>query len=433
VNEYLCGCAPPSALQRHLCSPPSSFSPAPQTYSFSTSQPRNSEEFSTATMGGKTFADVQVPRMLPAVYRQLSKEFQSKLETAFHRVTIPRDAPDKADYGDIDYLVEGVKAPVSSSDDVWSEVKKLLGADRHHRNGCSHSFAVPHPEIIGAFVQVDVELCPGNDTPDGAELFDWTRFMKSDSDLLQIIGISHRSLGILSNDKGLHIRVEEIEPYNKKKSHLFLTRSPDKAMEFLGLDTAKYWAGFSDETDLFDWATSGRFFSSTIFEKRVETSNDRSRKAKRPMYSRFVEEYMPAHTDKNGSVTWTRQQVLQEAIEVFDKQAEYNIMMEVHKFKEEEEGLWQEIREVVPAEGNSLTMAMKGLRRWVGFLDGKPHIATEPDLEDKPMWTKLMAPGSKESLLSWVKDHWEEAKVAEKARAAAAKAAAAIVGAEGIA
>jgi hypothetical protein len=37
-----------------------------------------------------------------------------------------------------------------------------------------------------------------------------------------------------------------------------------------------------------------------------------------------------------------------------------------------------------------------------------------------------MAPGSKESLLDWVKDHWEEAKVAEKARATAARAAATI-------
>jgi hypothetical protein len=381
-------------------------------------------------MGGKTFADIQVPRMLPALYRRLSAEFQTKLETVFHRVTVPRDAPAKADFGDIDFLVEGIK---SSKVDVWIEVKELLGADLYHQNGGSHSFAVPHPEVAKAFVQVDVELCPGSDTPEGEELFEWTRFMKADSDLLQILGISHRSLGVLCNDKGLHIRVEEIEPYNKKKAHLFLTRSPNKAMDFLGLETTRYWEGFEDETELFDWATSGRLFSPTMFEKRVETSNDRSRKAKRPMYSRFVEEYMPAHADKNASVNWTRQQLLEEAIDMFDKQVEYNTMMEEHNFKEAEEGLWQEIRDVVPVEGNSLTVAMKGLRRWVKFLNGEPYIADEPDLEDKPTWTKLMAPGSKESLLGWVKDHWEEAKVAEKARAAAVKAAATISGTGGIA
>jgi hypothetical protein len=375
-------------------------------------------------MGGKTFADIQVPRMLPVLYRRLSAEYQTKLETLFHRVTIPRDAPTKADYGDIDYLVEGVKFRASSNEDICVQVKDLLGAHQSHRNGGSHSFAIPHPEVREAFVQVDVELCPGNDTPDGIELFDWTRFLKGDSDLLQILGISHRSLGITCNDQGLHIRVEEIEPYNRKKSLLFLTRNPNKAMEFFGLDVVKYWTGFSDETDLFDWATNGRFFSLARFGDRLEKSNDRSRQAKRPMYARFIEAYMPAHADKNVSINWTRQQVLEEALDMFNKQAEYNIMIEEHKFKEAEEDLWQEIRDVVPAQGNSLTVAMKGLRRWVSFVNGEPHIAVEPDLDDKPAWTRLMAPGSKESLLNWVKAHWMEAKVAEKARATAAKAAA---------
>jgi hypothetical protein len=145
-------------------------------------------------------------------------------------------------------------------------------------------------------------------------------------------------------------------------------------MDFFGLDTTKYWTGFSDETELFDWATNGRFFSPTIFESRVEKSNDRSRQTKRPMYARFVEEYMPAHANKNASVNWTRQQVLAEALEMFNKQSEYDMMIKGHNFKEAEETLWQEIREVVPAQGNSLIVAMKGLRRWVKFLDGEPIL-----------------------------------------------------------
>jgi hypothetical protein len=169
-------------------------------------------------MGGKTFSDIQVPRMLPALYRRLSAEYQTKLETLFYRVTIPRDAPAKADFGDIDYLVEGAKFCASANDDICVQVKDLLGAHQSHRNGGSHSFAVPHPEVSEAFVQVDVELCPGNDTADGVELFKWTKFLKGDSDLLQILGILHRSLGFTCNDQGLHIRVQEIEPYNKKKA-----------------------------------------------------------------------------------------------------------------------------------------------------------------------------------------------------------------------
>lgn len=375
-------------------------------------------------MGGLVFADKHVPRMSPELYKQLSVECQSKLERLFDKVVIPRDAPAKTDYGDIDYLVEGIKLPVISTGDIWIEVRSMLGAELHLCRGGSYSYGIPHPEIPNAYVQVDVELSPGNGTPDGPELFEWTRFMKGDSDLLQILGVFHRPLGILCNDQGLHVRVAEIEPYNKKKALLFLTRDPNKAMDFYGLDRAKYWNGFEDETDLFDWATNGRFFSPAVFERRVEKANDRSRQAKRPMYARFVEKYMPAHANEKAPNIWTRQEVLREALEMFEKATKYNVMIEEHQFKEAEEALWQELRAAVPVEGTALNVAMKGLRRWVAFHDGQPQIASEPDLNDKPAWTKAMSPGSKDSLLEWVKSHWEEAKALEKARANAIKAAA---------
>jgi hypothetical protein len=377
-------------------------------------------------MGGKAFPESHVPRMSIGLYQRLSADCQVKLETLFERVAVPRDAPAKADFGDIDFLVGGMRTHTLPTDDLWAKVKVLLGAELHIHNGRSHSFAVPLQDEAETYVQVDVELSPGDGTPHAAELFAWNMFTKGDSDLLQILGISHRSLGIICNDRGMNILVEEIAPYHKQKALLFLTRDPNKAMEFYGLETCKYLAGFEDQNDLFDWATSGRFFSSSVFEGRVEKNNDRQRQTKRPMYARFVEEYMPANADKSSSHTWTRQQVLQEGLDMFHKQDEYNIMMEEHRFKEAEERLWQEVRSAVSVEGSSLNVALKGLRRWVVFQNGEPRINAEPDLGDKPAWSRLMAPGSKDSLLSWVKDHWEEAKEAEKARAAAAKAAAKI-------
>ncbi|OAL04361.1 hypothetical protein IQ06DRAFT_96893 [Phaeosphaeriaceae sp. SRC1lsM3a] len=366
-------------------------------------------------MGGKTFPDINVPRMSPAVYQQMSSEVQAKLETFFARVVVPRDAPGKADFGDIDYLVEGIQIRATLSDDLWADIGDTINAQRYLRRGGSHSYAIPHPDLQEAYVQVDVELSPGDGTPAGAELFEWTRFMKGDSDLLQILGICHRSLGINCTDLGMHVRVEEIEPYNKKKALLLLTRDPNKAMEYYGLDATKYWAGFGTEDELYDWVTDGRFFSPSAFERRIEKSNDRSRQAKRPMYARFVEQYIPNHPDKNASNTWTRQEALQEALGMFDKQEEYDSMIEEHQFKEAEEALWLKIRTVLPLEGSSLLVALRGLRRWVKFQDGEPYIASEPDFDDKPSWTKLMAPGSDEGLLSWVQSHWEEAKVLEKA------------------
>lgn len=380
-------------------------------------------------MGGKAFENhatpsgkpAQVPRLPLELYQVISAQCQSKLETLFHRVVIPREAPAKKDFGDIDFLASGIKPAAGSRKELWINIKEILGAELHLANGCSHSYGIPHPSVPDAYVQVDVELAPGDGTPDGPELFEWDHWLKSDSDLLQIIGISHRSLGLTCNDQGLHVRILEIEPYNKKKALLFLTRNPNKAMEFYGFDTAKYWAGFTDEMDLFDWATSGRFFSPSVFARRVEKSNDRSRQGKRPMYATFVEDYMPDHEEKGASNNWTRGKVLEESIDYFDKHAEYGSMIEEHWTKEAEEQLWVEIREVIPLKDKPLNAAVRSLKRWVVFVDGEPHVTDAPTLEDQTPWAACMKPGTTGAVMDWVKLHWEETKALESARVSASK------------
>ncbi|KAF2646641.1 hypothetical protein P280DRAFT_464842 [Massarina eburnea CBS 473.64] len=370
-------------------------------------------------MGGQVFANIKpdgvnVPRLPTELYQKISQDLTAKLETLFNRVTTPREGPAKLDHGDIDFLVEGIRS--KNEADIWFTIKNLLGAELHLPRGGSHSFGIPHPDIPNAYVQVDVELCPGNGTPDSAELFEWTRFMKGDADLLQIIGICHRPLGITCNDRGLHVRVEEIEPYNKKKSQLFLTRDPNEAMRFFGLDSSRYWAGFRDYDDLFNFVSTGRFFAWVVFDHRVEKSNDRSRQSKRAMYRQFVEDYMPAHQEAGVGKTWTRQQVLEEALTMFRKHRQYDEMMEEHRMKEEEEALWKTIRDSLPVEGNSLTSALKALRRRVDFKDGQPFLAATC-LDQTPLWTKAIAADSIGATLDWVLHNWQMAKRLEKKRA----------------
>jgi hypothetical protein len=157
------------------------------------------------------------------VYNERLLHFKSILQSIFRNVAVPREAPGKLDHGDIDFLVEGALVPWTPT-----SIQHAIGATHHISRGGSHSFAVPYVDSPDRYIQVDVELCPGNGTNDSKELFKWTMFMKSDSDLMQIVGICHRPLGITCNDRGLHIRVKEIEPYNGKKSLLFLTRDPDE-------------------------------------------------------------------------------------------------------------------------------------------------------------------------------------------------------------
>lgn len=380
-------------------------------------------------MGGQAFATfttkngdpVRVPRMPPHIYKEVLRECKVKLEQFFERVLVPREVPGKSDHGDIDFLVDGIRTPVAQSD-LWATVQETLGADLYLARGGSHSFAILHPTEPNAHVQVDVELSPGNGTDSSAELLAWTYFMKGYSDLVQILGIAHRPLGLTCNDQGLHIRVEEIEPYNKKKALLFLSRDPNKVMKFYGLDADKYWTGFMDEEDIFKWAISGRFFSLEVFDSRVPTSNDKSRLIKRPMYRRFVEEFMLGLPNKRmTSRVWTRAEMLEEALRIFDKQTEYDMMIAEHHQKEAEEHLWKEVKGVLPVSGNSLALALKSLRRWVIFDEGRPRLAPQPILDERVGWAISMAATSRPELLEWVKQHWKEAKVLEKARAATMK------------
>lgn len=183
-------------------------------------------------MGGKAFSKVYlarngrtepmtIPRLSPETYQQVAADIRPKLEKLFKQVAIPREPPGKSDYGDVDFLVQGIIAENGENKkDILLIVKELLGAEFR----IEHSFAVKHPTVYGAYVQVDVEVLSNDDT----DLFEWTKFMKGDSDLVQIIGVLHRSIGLTCNDRGLCVRVEEVESFNKKKSLVVLTNDPNK-------------------------------------------------------------------------------------------------------------------------------------------------------------------------------------------------------------
>src|SRR5690242_13435108 len=116
-------------------------------------------------MGGNVFdhLNLRVPRMRPELYQRMISEYQPKLEALFERVVVPRDAPNKADHGDIDFLVGGTIV-TTRGEDLWKLIEGVFAADHREPRGQSQSYAVAHPDILGAYVQIDVELSPGEGT-----------------------------------------------------------------------------------------------------------------------------------------------------------------------------------------------------------------------------------------------------------------------------
>ena len=377
-------------------------------------------------MGGQAFtvlktdAPIEIPRLSLESYQEVIADITPKLETLFNRVTVPRDPPGKIDFGDVDFLVEGIRDPGES--DIWETVKTLLGAVYHVR---PHHFAVPHLSTPNTYVQVDIELSPGSGTKEGSELFEWVRFMKSDSDLLQIVSVIHRSLGLTCTDKGLHIRVEEVQAYNKKKSMIFLTRDPNEMMDFYGYDKIKYSEGFRTEAELFNWVTNGRWF----YWKAHDDREDKSRMKKRAMFRRFVEEYMPncgkrtiapnqMESEFNSKTTKSlRQEVLEEALRKFNKQKEYQAIMTEHKTKGVEEALWLRINNSFPMEDPSRGTILKGLKRWVAFEDGRPYITQEMIPASKKIkWTDHVSDNAIPDVLLWVVENCGQVRELEEHR-----------------
>lgn len=98
-------------------------------------------------MGGRAFKTVlpfaPFPRIPPAVYRNLKAHLYPKLSELYTWVGVPNEAPEKLDYGDLDFVV-AIPKNESLSHQV---IKEVLGAELvipREGNRTSH-YAIPIP------------------------------------------------------------------------------------------------------------------------------------------------------------------------------------------------------------------------------------------------------------------------------------------------
>lgn len=270
-------------------------------------------------MGGKAFAHLlpplRTPRMPTTAYLPLRAKCLSILSTLYKQVASPADEPEKTSYGDIDILVAD---PFDQQHPPTREsIATTLSATQSLPSGPLISFAVPYPDRPGDFVQVDVQRCT-------AAIFPWHVFHESYGDLWNILGTSIRRFGLTANDKGLHVRVAEIETDQRKKSLLFLTCEPDDVLRFLRLDVQAYRNGWERVDDMFSFLARGRFMRREAYMRQDLKANDRKRVAMRNCYRRFVEEWVPRwDADGEQGKGEAREAVLEEALDLFGKRAEY--------------------------------------------------------------------------------------------------------------
>ena len=215
-------------------------------------------------MGGKAFSHTPppllTPRLPPPLYFSLRTYYITLLSSLFKHVSSPPPLPEKSDHGDIDILVaspiasvaktlastpptstspaNGVKAPF---DLITQAVFALIKPHATVKSGGkTRSYAVPHPEKEGCFVQLDVMVCGDIDE------WRWNVFLNSHGDLWVLWGKMLKGFGLVATDKGLWLRNITIEEAGagKEKSRVFLTNDVTEVLSLLGYegeDLVRYW------------------------------------------------------------------------------------------------------------------------------------------------------------------------------------------------
>lgn len=165
-------------------------------------------------MGGNAFnashPDALFPRMQPSVYELAKTKIRDALIPLYEHVATPSEAPQKADHGDIDFIVCSPKLFVTHN-----RLEEALGAIWSiPKKGTSH-FALPWDTIVGRhadglprlpeYIQVDVYICE-----DAAE-FERVHFCHSYGDLAMILGLMARSLGLSFGTSGIKVSTPTIQ------------------------------------------------------------------------------------------------------------------------------------------------------------------------------------------------------------------------------
>lgn len=118
-----------------------------------------------------------------------------------------------------------------------------------------------------------------------------------------ILGAIIRPYGLTANEEGLYIRIPEMEQIDKKKARVFLTDSPTKVLEFVMREGHSRWAKrFPSVDTMFDYAARCKWFLAWLAHENEKNAtgakdnlkaSDRQRISQRPVFARWVEEYLP--------------------------------------------------------------------------------------------------------------------------------------------
>lgn len=342
-------------------------------------------------MGGKAFLsllpDTTFPRLAPTVYASVKSSLLLRLTPLFQYVGVPHEAPEKQDYGDVDFVVAGPHAGIGHE-----EIKNALGA-----NVCmpsaqpdgrgTHHFALRLAALVpcqptGAeqvtaetekrgdvYVQVDVNI--------RKDAQDWENvmFFHAYGDLGMIMGRLAASVGLHLGELGLKMTSQALVPTHS--STFTLSTSIPDIVSFFGLSMERREAGFATQHEAFEWVASSRFYVPGQISDPASRAKSRSNRSMYQAYFHWNDARAKA-TAENDCLslqtqdTSNRETVIQtigrEALVFFGKQEEYDALVQDNEQRLRYKAMWngRKVGEWTGWNGWLVGKLMKFMKQSVG-------------------------------------------------------------------
>jgi hypothetical protein len=265
--------------------------------------------------------------MKPDQYERLKNVYLTKLRDYFPKGKIAclTEAPEKSDYGDMDVFVAidqlvdfvdmanflGAAGVICHSSGKIQKCALGVPLDgsahgrpavvyKHVNNSSGRKLAPSSTVTVDDYAQIDVEVI----SPD---ILAWHTFYSSYGDMAGLLGHIVHNLGFTVSDRGLWLRLAELDK-SKTVSHvniadrdgrILLSSDPDVAMQFLGLSVQGYNDAFQTVDELYEWLGKCRLISNHAIKWKRNTASERNREQTRTIFSRFFNEWLPAHHDND--------------------------------------------------------------------------------------------------------------------------------------
>ncbi|KAI0345749.1 hypothetical protein BDW22DRAFT_1353334 [Trametopsis cervina] len=283
-------------------------------------------------MGGNAFATVlptaSFPRMSPEVYNRLKMHITARLRELYETVAVPHEAPEKTDYGDIDFVVCSPRKALA-----LEAIREAIGVEHAVQldgNRMSH-FAVPAYALgedtadPNVYHQVDIRVCAD------ADEFQRIVFFSSYGDLGMIIGLLAKASDLSYGSSGLRLSnpVPTLPPCT-----FYLSKSLTQVLAFFGLSIERWDEGFSTRRDVFDWVASSPFFD--IWNMTQTVYRPSSKSSERPMHREFLQYAYHRRRETQGSLDaqpHVRSDGITSALTYFGKSELYEAILYVSRVK----------------------------------------------------------------------------------------------------